>query len=62
MKAKFVGICRECESVISLDDEIKYEVNGFRWVHEQCEKLNKVKEVLCQDCFLWHPEGVCDLQ
>ena len=55
MKAKFVGICHECESVISLDDEIKYEVNGFRWVHEQCEKPNKVKEVLCQ-------EGVCDLQ
>ena len=60
MKARYVGVCQDCDGVIRINDEVRREKYG--WVHVECDSPHKVKEVACLVCFLIHPVGACDRQ
>jgi hypothetical protein len=59
--AKYAGTCQgECGEPIEPGEDIQYAEDwGFR--HVDCAPApERVDGPVCPDCFLIHPEGVCD--
>lgn len=60
MLAQWSSRCVECDEVIHAGTQIVKVENG--WAHAACPTLGAARpgEVLCDRCFLIHPEGECD--
>lgn len=66
-RAQFRGRCDPCDEIIEVGDECSYDADN-QVVHSRCLVLaatghvfDKAKAEVCQDCWLEHPKGRCDL-
>lgn len=69
IRARYSGLCPECGGRWEPGDAIDTVEPGnlSRWVHAVCPDddtsdptVLKPHEIVCPDCFLIHPRGVCD--